>query len=343
MPAGLARCLWHTCSGAGFIGADYPAPDFAGLRLSTVHMQRLLLLVAAAATICTAVDGHQTAVSPVMGEGGDKWNSVTIDCGAQPIAILEATYALPCQDVPACTAKCAAVPVGNLNADAAAFCNGKQKCVVSSCPCTAGNVPPAGAKCDEKWSDPAKSCQKGLTVTYRCGAASWGIAFLGALALVGGSYIGIGVAIGVKTTGASPALAVHPHFRQWDALRSLVMDGVWLFRGSGAAPLSRNQQRAASDKLLVPPPSSSGRSSPSKKSSKDNRHKTDGKDGKRNNKDNKVNKVKDGQVTKVATQITATEPCRAAHTEHPATREWAPTRTGLLSSGARETGVKVDL
>ena len=65
--------------------------------------------------------------------------------------------------------------------------------VVSSCPCTVGTTCPLGATCDAKWADPAKTCQKGLTVVYRCGANPWGVAFIFALFLGVGCYVGGGV------------------------------------------------------------------------------------------------------------------------------------------------------
>jgi hypothetical protein len=67
----------------------------------------------------------------------------TPNARAGPITIVRATYGVPCQ--PGC-ASCGNVPLGNLDIDAKNECDGKQKCVVSSCPCTAGNVPPRRAR-----------------------------------------------------------------------------------------------------------------------------------------------------------------------------------------------------
>ena len=126
---------------------------------------------------CVHGGDSKTAVHPIAAEGGPRWNFVDIDCDSRdgPITIVRATYGVPCE--PGCKT-CGNIPLGNLDIDAGRECDGKQKCVVSSCPCTAGNVPPAGATCDKHWVDPALRCKKGLTVTYRCGdaacrAAAW--------------------------------------------------------------------------------------------------------------------------------------------------------------------------
>jgi hypothetical protein len=56
---------------------------------------------------------------------------------------------------------------------------------------------------------------KGLTVTYRCDDAAWGMPVIGALLLVGGLYVGGGIVLGVQTKGAKVELSAHPHHRHW--------------------------------------------------------------------------------------------------------------------------------
>jgi len=198
-------------------------------------------LVSAAAAACPATAGAPTVTIAAKPEGKADWNAAPLECapGAGAIYVEWATYGEPCQ---AGCAKCSGVEQGNLNQDALAWCDGKQSCVVSSCPCTAGNIPPAGGKCDEHWKDPAPTCPKGLTVIYRCGASTWGMYVLGVLCVVGGGYVGGGVGLGVTTTGAKAELAAHPHYRRWLELHGLVNDGVALARrGGGGGPGDLNR------------------------------------------------------------------------------------------------------
>lgn len=169
------------------------------------------------------------------------WNNVPLDCTGKggPVKILQATYGLPLGEGAKCTPS--AVPIGNLNAFAGTECDGKEKCTVSNCPCTAGTTCPPGVTCDPNWVDPARSCPKGMTVTYRCGDASWGWTFLALLAVGCGSYAGAGVVYaqrvqGRKATGGGnqALLRLHPHFGKWAEVFALMEDGVAYVSGRRA-------------------------------------------------------------------------------------------------------------
>lgn len=182
--------------------------------------------------------GSDTVKVEPKAEGGAVWNAIPLDCTGRggPINILQATYGLPLGVANGCTKT--PVPIGNLNKVAGGECDGKDKCVVSSCPCNAGNTCPPGAACDPSWADPAKGCPKGMTITYRCGASSWGLAFLALMMLSISSYVLVGVAYarrvqGRKSTGSGiqAMLQLHPHFGRWIGVLGLVEDGMAYTKG----------------------------------------------------------------------------------------------------------------
>eukprot|EP01052_Picozoa_sp_SAG31_P027348 SAG31_NODE_2553_length_5503_cov_24.613064_5_plen_237_part_00 len=188
------------------------------------------------------------------------------------------------------------------------------------------NAPPAGAKCDKHWTDPAKSCQKGLTVTYRCGDVAWGMPTVGLLLIAMGLYVGAGVAFGMKTTGGKLGLAAHPHYGHWQECRSLVQDGIAFSRGGGMARARQSADPGLRNGVAASEPLVADEGGKKKDRGKEK----GGKD--RKEKRGKDRKEKEGNGVAEAAPL--------AVEAQPAQREWQPTRS-LLAQGARETGVKV--
>ena len=281
----------------------------------------------------------RTAVSPVMGEGGAKWNHAELDCtgGGGLVTILRATYGVPC--APGC-ASCGAVPLGNLDTSAQMECNGKQKCVVSSCPCPPrASTCPAGSQCIAEWVDPAISCMKGLTVTYRCGDSPWGVSFIVAMLLLAVGYVGGGIGIGVKTSGGKSELAAHPHYRQWQELRGMVNDGLQLVKG-GRPQAPSGYEHAA--KGGAPKESTVRTAEASRKQGSRDGKRGDGEKRKSASpkKSRSSSKSKHGSGGASGEAGQALAPAAPAVASAPEPRVWQPTRS-VLQTGARETGVKV--
>ena len=165
-----------------------------------------------------------------------------------------------------------------------------------------------------------------------------GMFFAGLVAYVGGGLV-------MSRSRGRGGLSSHPHYRQWQALSGLCRDGLQFCASGGrrrnGAPggggVSRRNTGGGggsglSDRFDVDKPggeesSSEGRSS-SKKGKKQKKHK-------------KQKKSASGRER--AAGGDAVEPPQAAAAvaaPAPAAREWAPTRTGNLSVGARETGTR---
>lgn len=99
---------------------------------------------------------------------------------------------------------------------------GKYSCTpfdTTSCGGSFGSAPTSDVSCNEclaGWE--GAGCNRMMV--------GWGGALLIALVVGGLAYVGGGVAVGVKSTGAAPGLAVHPHRKIWAELAGLVRDGV---------------------------------------------------------------------------------------------------------------------
>ena len=64
-------------------------------------------------------------------------------------------------------------------------------------------------------------------------SGAWGTPFLVVVVLGLAVYLGGGVALRVRTAGAAPSLRSHPHFGEWQELRSLFEDGLAFARSRG--------------------------------------------------------------------------------------------------------------
>lgn len=150
------------------------------------------------------------------------------------------------------------------------------------------------------------------------------------LLLLGGAcYVGVGVLVGSRV-GRGSGLRAHPHHGYWVQAKGLCEDGVALVRGGGGRSPGRGRES------LLPTSqkkSKQGGSGSSKKNG--GKHKKSGKGGKSSR-----GSSGEGSAQATATSLSAAEDeVKVAVAE----REWAPTRTGHLSRGGRETGVKVNL
>ncbi len=204
---------------------------------------------------------------------------------------------------------------------------GAAQCTSPPCCLTAGSPPPG---CFE-----AGVCHQ---IT-----GGWGLIVLLALA-VGIIVYGIGgVGYAYRVHGKPATIGSHPHVERWEDARALIVDGVRFSR----MWMSPNQECDGGGYSRVPssPPASpsvsprhsdadlqSGMKS-SKKTKKEKREKQ--KNKKKEKEKRSSGRRRGGNVEESATLIAVTEP--------PVEREWKPTPRANLSSGARETGVKVQL
>ena len=125
-----------------------------------------------------------------------------------------------------------------------------------------------------------------------------------------------GVVFGRRSgRGEAYTLRAHPHWEKWVGLQGLVSDGVAFCR--------------------------SGRKTP--REIEDNKREKAGRHGKKHKDKNKEKHKGKGKPGSGSSSVAATTVDDTADGEEPiiTEREWAPTQTGLLSIGARETGVKI--
>jgi hypothetical protein len=178
------------------------------------------------------------------------------------------------------------------------------------------------------------------------------------LLLVGGLYIGGGMALGVQTTGSKAELSAHPHYKLWQEVHGLVNDGLAVVVGGGrigggggrGGGIKVGQERLMDEGRGVARESASSRqeeksknasgekekksASPKEKSAKAHKKGSSSSGGSGSKQDRRAKAEKHGATTAAA----ASAPPLAAPPEEP--REWQPTRS-ILQQGARETGVKV--
>lgn len=151
--------------------------------------------------------------------------------------------------------------------------------------------------------------------------------------LVGlGLYLGLGMALGGRRKG----LAAHPHFTRFQQLGQMCHDGVAFARSRGRANASAAlAERLHNGSSRRGEDGGRGEGGGTRAASNGKKQK---KDTKKQKKDRKSKKG-DGQAS-LALEDAA--PAAPEVVVAPA-REWAPTRTGHLAVGARETGVKVQM
>jgi hypothetical protein len=183
---------------------------------------------------------------------------------------------------------------------------------------------------------------------YRAESA-WGWAV--AAALLGGGllYVGGGIVWGRRYLGRGGGLNAHPHRHRWAELHGLVLDGMgwaqWRLlgrRGRGGAgqyvPLTKG---AAAREVNC-----GGRSASPRSSVKVKGESPGAKKKRRKGKAGKKLSRSRSEATEDSGGEGGSWPSPAPLATHaaaaaPAGREWRPTRSMHLSSGARETGVKV--
>ena len=179
---------------------------------------------------------------------------------------------------------------------------------------------------------------------------------LGLLGLVALLYCGAGMAVGSKGRDGG-LLTRHPHYQTWLSVGGLVRDGVHFARGgrsacspgrvpegsapsafperfhtAGAEPLLRDQAPAVRKKT---------------REGKGGGRKRNGGGEKSKNNTSRMAaqraQLPTGEDSLPAVAAVAAPPPVVAAAAAEPTREWAPTRTGFLAIGARETGVKLQL
>jgi hypothetical protein len=101
---------------------------------------------------------------------------------------------------------------------------------------------PYKARCDASQLSDKSSSQSYRYYEQQQGA--WGALLLGLLLAAGAAYVGGGVAWATKASGQKRGLAGHPHYRHWEAVHGLVVDGVSFARGGGARRRGGGQQAA---------------------------------------------------------------------------------------------------
>jgi hypothetical protein len=152
-------------------------------------------------------------------------------------------------------------------------------------------------------------------------------------------YIGLGAAIGRRTyqLSSSSLLESHPHAAQWSSLRALVADGAdWARRGGGGAKRRQDYSalsEAANGDTAVSP---GGDGSKQRKE----RHRE-----RQQKAEQHVAADADpaGRAEPVQDAAAANDAAAARH-HHQQQQQggaWVPPKASLLSSGARETGAKV--
>ena len=88
------------------------------------------------------------------------------------------------------------------------------------------NGGPAGGDCGwmNRCRGSLEGCKLGCKLQQSDG--NGGLGFVLVLCLSAAGYVVVGVGLSVKRSGAPAALASHPHYRRWQELGGLVVDGV---------------------------------------------------------------------------------------------------------------------
>ena len=191
-----------------------------------------------------------------------------------------------------------------------------------------------------------------VRVDGMCTACAWGCKVLAGLLLVSALYLGVGMGMAHRQGARGGWQELLPHKQQWKEVRALAADGLAFVRAGGKASrqASSVQQQQQQQPLVVSRRdsdtqehgSSRGRGSSilnvalkgKKEANKGKKTKKSKKIGSDSHKDPALLAQGGGGG---ATSSALPPPPAAGSPE----REWAPTRTGHLAVGARETGVKV--
>ena len=205
---------------------------------------------------------------------------------------------------------------------------------------------PYKARCTE-----AEITDKSASQSYRYyernKIGKWGWPFLGAVMLVSMLYVGGGVA---ATMAGGPdrgrwGLAAHPHYNRWEAAYALVIDGVAFAlgrRSRAATPHYADSNDGRSSTRSLCQPLVAAGSAPGKNPAAQSDAKARARSKKEKGKEKEREFSKKGKGPRKGKQNQTEDPEPPPAPQSPAaTPEWQPTRTGHLSGGARETGVKV--
>jgi uncharacterized membrane protein YgcG len=199
--------------------------------------------------------------------------------------------------------------------------------------------------------------EKDNALVYCYAHVSWGTPLVLTCGFLALAYVGTGVVFGRRREGAKgPLLQQHPHWNLWRELGGLVADGVTFT--SGRLLLRRASGRSRAGRGGGGGGGGGGRSEPllaaagggggsggggggggrkSKRGSRDIGSSQKKKSKSKIKKGGRKEKDKDKDVAAALAMLADAPPA-----PQPA-REWAPTRTGHLAVGARETGVKVQM
>jgi hypothetical protein len=144
------------------------------------------------------------------------------------------------------------------------------------------NGGPAGGDCGwvNRCRGSLEGCKLGCKLQQSDG--NNGVGFVLVLCLSAAGYVVLGVGLSVKRSGAPAALASHPHYRRWQELGGLVVDGVRVSqakltgramprpsRGGGGAGYA-----ALSDSSASPPSSKGSKHKSEAQGSKDDKKKS---------------------------------------------------------------------
>jgi hypothetical protein len=178
------------------------------------------------------------------------------------------------------------------------------------------------------------------------GDGGWAAVILGVVLVM--TYLGGGIAIGKYSSHSSSSssssgggggrqlLSYHPHYRHMGQLLGLCKDGLHFSRGVVFDQGWRNKQHTSATHQSLLTENSNTRTSKASRhgsTSKGRRHKKERRRGCRQ----KSDELQPHDCLPIPDPAFVT-PVMAPHDSH---QNWAPTRTGHLAVGARETGVKV--
>jgi hypothetical protein len=165
----------------------------------------------------------------------------------------------------------------------------------------------------------------------KCESSAWGGYFLAAFVVGIGLYVVVGLALGknkgrgARAGGQGWVLAAHPHYDVWKEVGALFTDGVNFAKGAPRRRRVHHHENSSRREALL-----NVGDHPASEGSSNRRSKKKG------------SKSKDKKKQSGAKSSSMSKPQEDHPPLAPAPmREWAPTRTGHLAIGARETGVKV--
>jgi hypothetical protein len=192
-----------------------------------------------------------------------------------------------------------------------------------------------------------EGCKKGCAFHHadpNPTSAGWIFTIL--LMVFAGLYVGGGIAYGQRS-GRGQGFAAHPHRHRWVELHGLIRDGLGWTRWKLLDGRTKTTQYTPIRGVVKGHKNSSPRSaksaSPGSVKSDSPRSKNKARKEKNEKKEKKSSKSRSGAVGGSGGQIASSPPStQASRSTSAVEREWQPTRSTHLSSGARETGVKVD-